>query len=119
MANVFQSVGSGLEVAAKAISHFFEDAATIDKILHALTPAAKQAAVKVFSDLLVIVSDGGSAAAASGINFTLDAKVVADLQQVVSDAKAGIKQAEDIFRALNLPVPAAVAKVATTTTIVG
>lgn len=105
MAGIFIRIGSGLAVAEKAVDHFFADAAEIDKALHAFSPPARAAAAKIFADLLAVIADAPAAVGASGMSFALDAKVVSDLEQLVSDARSGVKAAVQVFEALGMAVP--------------
>lgn len=52
-------------------------------------PATRALLVKIGSDAIKLGKDADAAAVAGGINLPLDAATIADIKQLVADAKAG------------------------------
>ena len=97
-----EHVGSGIATGLHFVEHFFEAAVQDEKILAKMTPEAKAIAVKIFTDLTVLVADGTITVADKGSNLAIDAKVIADIQSLYLDAKSGVSTAKAMFEALNI-----------------
>jgi hypothetical protein len=67
----------------------------------------------LFADFLAVVNEAGVAVAADGINFTADSALVAGVQKLIADAKAGDPILIADLQALGLDVSATTQAVAT------
>ena len=91
------------------ISDLFQRASAAEKVLRQMTPEARTAAVETFGDVLAFVAAADAAGAEKGLNFTLDASVIALAQKLYQDAKSDITEAKALFDALGIAVKAPVA----------
>jgi len=74
----------------------------IGKVLHWLTnasgelgkvaPEVQAAILTTFQAVVTAVGDASGAVASEGLNFSLDAAVVADIKQVIATAKADLEK---------------------------
>ncbi len=91
------------------ISDLFKKASAAEKVLQQMTPEARIAAVQTFGDVLAFVAAADAAGAEKGLNFTLDASVIALAQKLYNDAKSDISEAKALFDALGIAVNSPVA----------
>lgn len=97
-------IGSGLATAGRFIEHVFTDISKVNEVFNSLTPEAKQVALAIFTDITSVVADGTVAASGGGLNFAADAKIVADIEKLIADAKAGSADVVKMFTSLGVKI---------------
>ena len=87
VATVLSTVGNDLKGFYTKLSADFQKAKQAWLIIS--SPQTRAVLITVGSDAVKIVKDATVAASSSGLSLTLDAAVVADIKQLIADAKTG------------------------------
>ena len=87
VATVLSTVGNDLKGFYTKLSADFQKAKQAWLIISSAQTRA--VLITVGSDAVKIVKDATAAASSSGLSLTLDAAVVADIKQLIADAKTG------------------------------
>ena len=87
VASVLSTVGNDLKAFYTKLSADFQKAKQAWLIIS--SPQTRAVLVTLGSDAVKIVNDATGAISSKGLSLTLDEAVVADIKQLIADAKAG------------------------------
>jgi len=87
VATVLSTVGNDLKAFYTKLSADFQKAKQAWLIIS--SPQTRAVLLTVGSDAVKIVKDATAAASSKGLSLTLDEAVIADIEQLITDAEAG------------------------------
>jgi hypothetical protein len=102
MANIFTKIGSGIMTAEHFILNVFNDVAKVETAINQLPPDTKATLTKIFTDLTAVAETTVPAVEAEFVNIPLDIASFNAIKTFVTDAKNGVKVAEQFFTTLGI-----------------